>query len=81
MNSLFLSWKDVERQADLGLNETATDGYSMLDLNVRTSVAISARVNMSIVVFGNNLLDETSRNHASFVKDRVPLLGKNFGIK
>ena len=76
-----LSWKDVERQADLGLNETATDGYSMLDLNIRKSVALSAQVNMSIVVFGNNLLDETSRNHASFVKDRVPLPGENFGIK
>ena len=53
----------------------------MLDFNVRKSEALSAQVNMSIVVFGNNLLDETSRNHASFVKDEVPLPGKNFGIK
>ena len=28
-----------------------------------------------------NLLDEKARNHASFVKDQVPLPGKNVGIK
>jgi len=27
------------------------------------------------------LLDEAARNHSSFVKDEVPLPGKNYGMK
>ena len=36
---------------------------------------------LNVSLFGNNLLDEVARNHSSFVKDEVPLPGKNIGIK
>jgi iron complex outermembrane receptor protein len=32
---------------------------------------------LKVTLFGRNLLDEKARNHASFVKDQVPLPGKN----
>jgi iron complex outermembrane receptor protein len=32
-------------------------------------------------VFGKNLLDEAARNHSSFVKDEVPLAGRNLGVR
>jgi iron complex outermembrane receptor protein len=32
-------------------------------------------------VFGKNLLDEVARNHSSFVKDEVPLAGRNLGAR
>lgn len=76
-----LTVKDVKKQSSIGLNESVTNGYTMLDLSVRKSFALSPKINMSFVVLGNNLLDEVARNHSSFVKDEVPLPGKNYGIK
>jgi len=32
-------------------------------------------------VFGKNLLDEAARNHSSFVKDEVPMSGRNLGVR
>jgi iron complex outermembrane receptor protein len=34
-----------------------------------------------VSLFAKNLLDEVARNHSSFVKDEVPLPGRNLGIK
>jgi len=31
-------------------------------------------------IFGKNMLDEVARNHTSWVKNEVPLPGKNVGI-
>ena len=36
---------------------------------------------LKVSVYGRNLLDEVARNHSSFVKNEVPLPGKNLGIK
>lgn len=36
---------------------------------------------LSVSVFANNVLDEVARNHSSFVKDKVPLPGSNYGVK
>ena len=36
---------------------------------------------LKVSLFGRNLLDEAARNHSSFVKDQVPLPGKNLGVK
>ena len=36
---------------------------------------------LNLSVFGTNLLDEVARNHTSFVKNEVPLAGKNYGLK
>jgi iron complex outermembrane receptor protein len=36
---------------------------------------------LKVTLFANNLLDEVARNHASFVKEEVPLPGRNYGLK
>ena len=76
-----LSMKDVDKQNDFGEGETATDGYQMLDTRLTKSFDISGKSKLRVSLFGRNLLDEAARNHASFVKNEVPLPGRNYGIK
>mgnify|MGYP001441311937 CR=1 FL=1 len=32
-------------------------------------------------IYGKNLLNDVARNHTSFVKNQVPLPGRNYGLK
>ena len=72
--------KDVEKQEDVGLNETPTGGYRMLDLKLSRAINFDATTELSISLFATNLFDEVARNHTSFVKDDVPLPGTNYGM-
>ncbi|OUW80413.1 MAG: TonB-dependent receptor [Gammaproteobacteria bacterium TMED219] len=81
-----ISFKDVKTQKDINEYETPTKGYQMLDARLTKSYDLgklfagsNSKLNLSL--FGNNLLDEVARNHSSFVKDEIPLPGKNIGIK
>ena len=65
----------------MGFGETATEGFTMLDLDIRRSITIGDNEELVLSIFGRNLLDEKARSHTSFVKDEVPLAGRNFGIK
>ena len=76
-----LSMKDVDKQNDFGEGETSTDGYQMLDTRLTKSFDMSGKSKLRVSLFGKNLLDEAARNHASFVKNEVPLPGRNYGIK
>ena len=76
-----LSFKDVEKQNDIALNETSTGSHQMLDLRLTKSFQLSPRAELALTLYAKNLLDEPARNHSSFVKDQVPLPGKNFGIR
>ena len=76
-----MSFKDVESQKDTGVGEMVTDGYQMLNLNMTKSFVFSDTERLSVTVFAKNLLDEIARNHASFVKDEVPLPGRNIGLR
>ena len=76
-----LQLKDVEKQNDFGEGETATSGYQMLDTRVTKTFDLSGKSKLKVSLFGRNLLDEVARNHASFVKNEVPLPGRNYGIK
>ena len=80
--------KDVDTQNDIGEGETATDGYQMLDLRLTKTFDLqywspskNVKSKLKVSLFGKNLLDEVARNHASFVKNEVPLPGRNYGIK
>jgi len=75
-----LSYKDVGDQDDIGAGETATKGYEMLDMRV-TKIIDTGDGSLNLSVFGTNLLDEVARNHTSFVKNEVPLAGRNYGVK
>ena len=76
-----LSLKDVEKQNDIGEGETATDGYQMLNSRLTKTYKMSNNRYLKVTLFGNNLLDEVARNHSSFVKNEVPLPGRNYGLK
>ncbi len=75
-----LTIKDVQREDDLSVDETTiTEGFTMVDFDLRRSFGSDEE--LVVTIFGKNLLDEKARDHASYVKDEVPLPGKNFGIK
>ena len=76
-----LHLKDVEKQNDIGEGETATAGYQMLDTRLTKTFELSRKSKLKVTLFGRNLLDEAARNHSSFVKNEVPLPGKNYGMK
>ena len=76
-----LTYKDVEKQNDIGEGEVMTEAYEMLDFSLRKSFTLSNQNQISLSLFGKNLLDEVARNHSSFVKNEVPLPGRNFGMK
>ena len=76
-----LSLKDVEKQDDVAEGETATDSYQMLNARLTKTYNLNDSGQFKISVFGTNLLDEVARNHSSFVKNQVPLAGRNYGAK
>jgi len=75
-----LDLKVVEKQEDVGVNETSTGGYKMLDFKLRKTINFNVTNELNISFFATNLLDEIARNHTSFVKDDVPLPGTNYGV-
>ena len=77
---ILLSYKDISEQDDVGLGETSTAGYDMLDMRVTKAIE-AGNGTLNISVFGSNLLDEVARNHSSFVKNEVPLAGRSYGAK
>ena len=76
-----LSLTDVADQTDTAEDETVTNGFEMLNLNVSKTVELSSGHSLTLSMFGKNLLDEVARNHSSFVKDEVPMAGRNLGIR
>jgi len=78
---LALSFKDANKQSDIAANETVTDGFQMLNINLSKTIKLSGRQHLTLSVFGKNLLDEVARNHSSFVKNEVPMAGRNLGLR
>ena len=76
-----LTLKDVESQNDVGEGETKTDSYQMLDTRLTRTFNVGEASALKLSIFGTNLLDEVARNHSSFVKNEVPLAGRNYGAK
>ena len=76
-----LMLKDVEKQSDIGLAETATAAYQMLNAKLTRNFDLGNQGALTVSLFGNNLLDEVARNHASYVKTQAPLPGRNYGVR
>ena len=70
----------VSAQDDLAPLETRTPGYTMFNADFTWTMMLSGDRDLDFFVRGTNLLDEDARRHASFVKDRAPLPGRNFSI-
>ena len=78
---LSLVLKDVEKQDRIAANETQTDSHQMLDFNFTKSFRPRPDRELKLSVFASNLLDEAARNHTSYIKNEVPLPGRNVGIR
>ncbi|MDA9941669.1 TonB-dependent receptor [Luminiphilus sp.] len=73
--------KDVERQTNVAMGETMTEGFTLVNADASWSYGLSESTRLTLTAFARNLTDEVSRNHASFVKDQVPLPGRNIGVR
>ena len=76
-----LSFKDVEQMDNLALNETVSEAYQMVNFTISAITPLGPDVDLKTSFFASNILDEVARNHNSFVKDQVPLPGRNFGLR
>ena len=91
-----LSMKDVQKQSKVASaehheeedghgheehGETPTDGYLWVNFSLSQEIKTSESESITVSFFAKNLLNKVARNHSSFVKDEVPLSGRNFGIK
>jgi iron complex outermembrane receptor protein len=72
------------RQDEIGLNETPTNGYTLLSAEVSYTLALDTRGTIApkllIGLKGENLLDDDVRNSASFKKDEVLLPGADVRV-
>jgi iron complex outermembrane receptor protein len=73
--------KDVERQTNVAPGESATDGFTLVNADASWSVGFNDSTRLTLTAFARNLTDEVARNHSSFVKDQVPLPGRNIGVR
>ena len=73
--------KDVEKQNSVALGESVTDGFTCIDAFASWSYGLNDSSRLTLSAFARNLTDEVSRNHASFVKNEVPLPGRNIGVR
>ena len=79
--SVDLSLKEVKSQNDTAAGEEGTAGFELLDLMVSKSFSIYSDEDLTLSLFGTNLFNEIARNHASYVKNEVPLAGRNLGLR
>ena len=78
-----LSFTRYAKQDKLDVGETRTDGYTMVDLSFNYYLDAGSFGDTTLYFKAQNLTDEHARVHSSFLKDRVPLPGRNlaFGIR
>ena len=70
----------VDDQGDFSSIETKTNSHVCLDMKYSKGIKLAGN-DMLITVFGENLTNTSQRNHASFVKDNVPLPGVKVGLE
>jgi iron complex outermembrane receptor protein len=73
--------KDVEKQNSVAPGESVTDGFTCIDAFASWSYGLNDSTRLTLSAFARNLTDEVARNHASFVKNDVPLPGRNIGVR
>ncbi len=70
---------NVDDQSRLAPRETPTEGYTLVNASVGYRFFTSGAV-YDLLLRGRNLTDEDARNHVSFLKDRVPLPGRDLSL-
>jgi len=81
LSSAMVEIQDVDRQNLISGFETPTSSYRMVNARLSHSIDLGDGAVLTVSAFGRNLTDEIARRHTSFVKDDVPLAGRNIGIK
>lgn len=66
-------------QQNTATNETATDGYALVDARVAYAIPYWGG-STNIYIGATNLTDEEARVHTSYLKGSAPLPGRNFKI-
>ncbi|RFF29682.1 TonB-dependent receptor [Wenzhouxiangella sediminis] len=74
-----LNYQHVTEADELAPNETPTDGYDMLDLNLSYFFNLGG-ADLEAFAKLSNLLDEEARVHTSYLKNFAPLPGRNVGF-
>ena len=69
----------VEEQDRVAALERPTGGYTLLNASVGCRFFTSAAV-YDLLLRGTNLTDEEARNHVSFLKDLVPMPGRDVSL-
>lgn len=70
---------DVDSVTDVAPNETPTDGHTLVHAGLSYRLLTENGV-YDLVLRGRNLTDEDARNHVSFLKDTVPLPGRDISL-
>ena len=73
------SLKRIEAQHRVAALEEETDGYTTLDASLRIRLFIGSTAH-NITLRGSNLTNTLGRVHASFVKEMVPIMGRNIRL-
>ena len=81
MTRAMVEVQDVGSQNAISSFETPTADYRLVNGRLSHSIDLGDGAMLTISAFGRNLTNEIARSHTSFVKDEVPLAGRNIGIK
>ena len=68
------------KQNDTAPDESSTDGYTQLNLDLSRRVEFKNNIAAIFFVRAENLLDEEIRYHTSYLKDEAPLPGINLTL-
>ena len=82
-NARLIAGVEVTRydaQDRLAAIETPTAAYTMINADINWSIPTPGGLLFELFVRGSNLADEDARRHTSFVKDTVPLPGRNLSV-
>ena len=81
MTRAMMEIQDVSSQNAISSFETPTADYRLVNGRLSHSIDLGDGAMLTISAFGRNLTNEIARSHTSFVKNEVPLAGRNIGIK
>jgi len=75
----FVEGRFIDAQDRLAERETPTKSYTLLGVGLSYRLIVGERI-YDLLLRGRNLTDEEARNHVSFLKDRVPLPGRDVSL-
>ena len=69
----------VDDQTDVAVNESPTDGYTMVNASLGYRWLFKNQI-LDVLLRGRNLTDEEARSHTSFLKNVAPLPGRDVSL-